>query len=394
MELQSPLGLEVNEPLVKSNLTTPENNTIDTKIDFNQNQIENLTIKIPFNFEITCSLCLIGFIGFLYFIMSFFYSYQVTLFIIFASLLALLKTLYSALTKMEINKSNNITNVNIKNILGCSKMTINGNIHFFYEYSTFFIINDSNFDLSTQNIKKKPARILYYIKDTIKNETFLDIKKKFEVNDYENPLFFDTAKLMGKKREPSEKKFPKLSKISDLIKFGEHFFTLYFSTPGHKDDVERNSITICLYLFYSPIFIFGCSLVYTNIEKSKLIGLIILTIIIMIPILVCIIFHICMKCQLHDARIDFIYSKDFDRLFIGKVNYEENSYTKTFEYQMNDIEKFYFQMCEIINEGMELKVELKNKRIVRIHKFIGIDKYDQEGLEFILNGKLNNITTK
>lgn len=114
----------------------------------------------------------------------------------------------------------------------------------------------------------------------------------------------------------------------------------------------------------------------------------------MIPILVCIIFHICMKCQLHDTRIDFIYSKDFDRLFIGKVNYEENSYTKTFEYQMNDIEKFYFQMCEIINEGMELKVELKNKRIVRIHKFIGIDKYDQEGLEFILNGKLNNITTK
>ena len=109
---------------------------------------------------------------------------------------------------MEINKSNNITNVNIKNTLGCSKMKVNGNIHFFYEYPNFFIINDSNFDLSTQNIKKKPARILYYIKDTIKNETFLDIKKKFEVNDYENPLFFDSAKLMGKKREPSEKNFP------------------------------------------------------------------------------------------------------------------------------------------------------------------------------------------
>ena len=295
---------------------------------------------------------------------------------------------------MEINKSNNITNVNIKNILGCSKMTINGNIHFFYEYSTFFIINDSNFDLSTQNIKKKPARILYYIKDTITQTTFSDIKKKFEVNDYENPLLFDIAKLMGKKREPSEKKFPIISKLSNFIKFGEHFFTFYFSSPGHKETVERNSITICLYIFYCPIFILGCFAVYVNIKESKLIGLIILTIIIMIPFLVCIINHICMKCHLHDSRIDFIYSKDFDRLFIGKVNYEENSYTKTFEYQMNDIEKFYFQMCEIINEGIELKVELKNKRIVRIHKFIGIDKYDQEGLEFILNGKINNITTK
>ena len=209
MDLQSPLGLEVNEQLINSNQTTPENNTIDTKIDFNQNQIENLTIKIPFNFEISCSLGIIGFIGFIYFIMSLFAAYQVTLFIIFASLLAILKTLYSALTKMEINKSNNITNVNIKNTLGCSKMKVNGNIHFFYEYPNFFIINDSNFDLSTQNIKKKPARILYYIKGTITQQTFSNIKKKFEVNDYENPLFFDIAKLMGKKENLLKRNFPK-----------------------------------------------------------------------------------------------------------------------------------------------------------------------------------------
>ena len=81
MELQSPLGLEVNEHLINSNQTTPENNTIDTKIDFNQNQIENLTIKIPFNTEISCSLCIIGFIGIIYFIMSFFAGYQVILFL-------------------------------------------------------------------------------------------------------------------------------------------------------------------------------------------------------------------------------------------------------------------------------------------------------------------------
>ena len=63
--------------------------------------------------------------------------------------------------KIEINKSDSITNVNIKNIFGCNRITFNGNIHFFYKFATieehrqnvyFFIINDSNFDLDTENI--------------------------------------------------------------------------------------------------------------------------------------------------------------------------------------------------------------------------------------------------
>ena len=80
MELQSPLGLEVNEQLINSNQTTPENNTIVTKIDFNQNQIENLTIEIPFNFEITCSLCIIDLLD-LYTLQCFFLCWISSVFI-------------------------------------------------------------------------------------------------------------------------------------------------------------------------------------------------------------------------------------------------------------------------------------------------------------------------
>ena len=43
----------------------------------------------------------------------------------------------------------------------------------------------------------------------------------------------------------------------------------------------------------------------------------------------------CFTCCGHNSRIDFIFSKDFERIFIGIVNYNEESYTHTFEYQMN-----------------------------------------------------------
>jgi hypothetical protein len=45
MELQTPLGLEINESLIESTPTTPENNTNVTKTDLNQNKI--LTIQMP-----------------------------------------------------------------------------------------------------------------------------------------------------------------------------------------------------------------------------------------------------------------------------------------------------------------------------------------------------------
>ena len=391
MELQNPLGLEINESLIESTPTTPENNTNVTKTDLNQNQIENLTIKIPFSGETSIMFCLFGFIGLIYLLFSFYLGILAIIFIIFDTLLFILITLNSILYKMEINKSNGITNVNIKNIFGCNKIKFNGNIHFFNKFPFFYIINDSNFELSTKNIKKKPARIFYPLKFAIESGTYLNIKKKFEAEGYENPLLFDIAKYMGKKRE-SFGKFD--HKISNFMKFGEHFFTFYFSSPEDKETIDYNAIPFCLYIFYIPILSLGAFAFYVNIRESKLIALIILLIIIMIPILFCLIFNCCMKCRFHDARIDFIYSKEFDRIFIGKVNFKENSYSKTFEYKMDDIEKFFFQQPEIINGDLYLKVHLKSNRIAQIHTFKIIDEYDQEGLEYILNEKINNITSK
>ena len=39
-------------------------------------------------------------------------------------------------------------------------------------------------------------------------------------------------------------------------------------------------------------------------------------------------------------RIDCIFSRNFDRIFIGLVKYTKTSYANTFEFQMNNIDRF------------------------------------------------------
>ena len=70
MELPTPSGLETKEPLINSGVTSPGNNTNDSKDGFNQSQIDNFTIKIPFNRDTDCMLFICGFMGFIFFIIS------------------------------------------------------------------------------------------------------------------------------------------------------------------------------------------------------------------------------------------------------------------------------------------------------------------------------------
>ena len=362
------------------------------KDSINQSQIDSLIVKIPFKGETICMFSIIGFVGFIFLIFSFYGGILVIIIFIFYSLPYILISLYFALYKIEISRSNNFKEVNIKNIYGWSRIKANGNIHFYYKCPSYFIINDSNFDLSTENIKNKPARLFYLLKEPIGLKTFSKIKKKFDTNNYENPLLFDIGKYMGKKKEPLKSNFPILT--NKFMKFGEHFFTYFLSSKLGEIDIEFNSIYVCLYVFYTPILSIGIFAFYVNVSESKLIAYIILAIIIMIPILFCLIFYCCIRCQFHEARIDFIYSKDFDRIFIGIVNYNQKKYSKTFEYQLDDIKRFSFELPDIINGDSILSIELKNKNIVQIQRFKFLAIFDQEGLEYILNKNLNNITSK
>ena len=90
-------------------------------------------------------------------------------------------------------------------------------------------------------------------------------------------------------------------------------------------------------------------------------------------------------------RIDFIYSKNFDRIFIGLVNNNENTYQNTFEFQMNTIDKFILQKIGFEDKGYNLKVILKNNESQQIYSLKKASQEDLRGLVYLLNEKFTNI---
>ena len=89
-------------------------------------------------------------------------------------------------------------------------------------------------------------------------------------------------------------------------------------------------------------------------------------------------------------RLDFIYSENFDRIFIGIVKSDLISYVKTFEFYMNNIDKFILQKFPNFKDGYDLKVMFKDKQIQDIWPIEKMTQEDLEGLVYLLNERLNN----
>ena len=88
-------------------------------------------------------------------------------------------------------------------------------------------------------------------------------------------------------------------------------------------------------------------------------------------------------------RIDYLYSKDFDRIFIGLVNYTETKYENTFEYQMNNINRFIFEKKEENDvTNFHLKLNFKNDEIQEICYLRNQREDELEGLINFLNERL------
>ena len=97
-----------------------------------------------------------------------------------------------------------------------------------------------------------------------------------------------------------------------------------------------------------------------------------------------------------DYRTDFIYSNDFGRLFIGKIN--KDKYNKTLLINLNEVNIFkifekdesddnssytvgYLRIMYIYEQKEKIKICKNN--ILYLEKFV-----------LLLNGKLNDIITK
>ena len=391
------LESKISDPLVNINQPITENthsNMSDTRIDISPNQNEKASIIIGFGFYLLI-ISLISSLLFLGFYL--FYKDQKLIigFILFFSYFILISSIMNY--KLVVYKLNNNIYISFKNPFGCGKFILKGNIHFYSATSNeigkinqhyFFIINDSNFDLDTINIRTKPSTLFYLFKGI--NQSYVDtFINKFEVNkNYENPLLFDIEKYMGKNRNALEYNPQKI--ISRVMKFGEHFFTLYLDSPLLQKFSDGAGALIIIYIVSLPLIGYFFINEAKHSEYDSLRIFIELLILIGVDSFFYILYICSLFCITQESRIDFIFPKGFDRIFIGILNNGGAIYCRTFEYDLNDVEKFIFQQVEGKEGNYTLKVLLKDQTNVEIRQIKEMDKEDQEGLEYILNGKIRN----
>ena len=91
-------------------------------------------------------------------------------------------------------------------------------------------------------------------------------------------------------------------------------------------------------------------------------------------------------------RIDCIYSKDFENMFIGLVKRNEKSYKNTFKLKMSNIKEFILENKDNDLKKTVLKVVFNNGSIQDIYQLD--DTYINEPNELIehLNKRLNKDT--
>ena len=88
-------------------------------------------------------------------------------------------------------------------------------------------------------------------------------------------------------------------------------------------------------------------------------------------------------------RIDWIYSKSFDRVFIGIVKKNEKlSYINTFIYDINSVDKLVMQKKSYLYAFI---IIFKDQNSEEICEFERENKYGFDHLLYLFNGKLEDI---
>ena len=86
-------------------------------------------------------------------------------------------------------------------------------------------------------------------------------------------------------------------------------------------------------------------------------------------------------------RLDWIYTNDFDRIFLGVVK-NDNSYVNTFIYNIESIDKF---ILEIRDGKLCLKIILKNGSNNEICRYTREKEKDLDTFIYLINGQINKL---
>ena len=310
--------------------------------------------------------------------------------------------------KLIKDTSNGKVIVKVINHLCFPKMKLNldiENTHFYvkreisqdedgtHESFRLLIINDYknlvDIDLDTSNIKQKPAKFFYSFDNVWRGKygytEFAQVLNNFigSSGNYDNPLFFDINKCLNK----GQKIFFFNQSLSKYMKFSDHCFTYHLKNPLGLTCVDIVFIIITIFINFCTIAGAITLLTSKNDTPIKLIGVIVFPI---VNIILYILYKIFKYYFDNIFRIDCIYSKNFDRVFIGVVKYTKTKYINTFEYQMNNISRFILEKEGNLN--FNLKVVLKNNETQQICTIKNKTQDSLEGLAYLLNERLNIIS--
>ena len=320
-------------------------------------------------------------------------------------------SLYMIEKKLEIIKDslNKKIIVKIMNYLCRAKTTLiidQENIHFSRELSnidniikpleekittllfyTFYIINDYknlvDIDLNESNIRRKPVKCIYSFEKVhfefdddymAKLNEFVGVSKdcslfSFNINSYlaDKNLKLDTVKSFK------------------YNYFSEHFFS--YKIINEKNNKKLSLCQICILIFTTFVIIFAIPIL-TAFVLGIIDGIYINALFALIFVLLIILFLYFMydcynSLEGKIKRIDFIFSKDFNTLFIGLVKYTETKYVATFEFQKNNITRFFYERAD---NNFNLKVQFKNNETQQICTLKKQTQLELEALICFLNG--------
>lgn len=296
--------------------------------------------------------------------------------------------------KFEINTLNYFNN-------SISKITLDLNSINFYDVSYEYITDDdysynygliivntfqnkSILDLDRSDIRNKPRKIFYLLEGLKNGNNKNELCAFVGCSPTDKPIFLDIDKYIGRPWNKECHYYFGKYKINKYMKMSETFFSFYLDKKIKTYDFLFSFDIVFVFLGFAGIFI----LFYFKIDiYKKIISFI-------VYILLIFIFHFLyiysvIKSRKCITRIDIIYSSNFDRIFIGLVDYYEESFLNTFLFDINSIEKFILEPKNKRKTQNILKVILKNGENQTIYQ-INENEPTLKGLLFILNEKLNN----
>ena len=353
----------MSETELNVNILTPlEENTIkNTPNNFDGKQKFIIKPNCPCQIYILniYSICfyIILYVAFTYLVENIFLIIFIFVILIIIQISLTIRALKKNIKKTELIKDvqNNTFEINTLNYFNSSisKITLDLNsINFYdvsYEFSTddgysyiygLIIVNTfqnkSIIDLDRSDIRNKPRKIFYLLENIKEGNKKNELCAFVGCSSTDNTIFLDINKYMGRPWNKECHYYYGRYKINKYMKMSETFFSFYLDKK-----IKKFSNLI----HFDVTFLF-LGLIVAGIEYKM--GRYIQIISLIVYILFMFIFHFLyiysvIKSRKCITRIDIIYSSNFDRIFIGLVDYYEKSFSNTFLFNINSIQKFILE---------------------------------------------------